>query len=134
MQPGRLTTVIGQDARAALKQLAADFAKGNSVQKAVAARINAILRALGSKLIEATLAITPADLNEIQAQINRDSGAANARDAASQGQTGPLREAVTTEVAASRANATRNASAKTLAELSALAKRWAAIHKYQTRS
>jgi hypothetical protein len=132
---GSLTAMIGQDARAALKQLAAEFAKGNSVQKAVAARINAVLRALGSKLIEATLAITPADLREIQVRINQDSGAANALDAVSQGQTGPVREALTTEAAGSRADAPRTARAReTLAQLSALARRLAAIRKYPTRS
>lgn len=93
------------------------------------------MRQRGSKLIEAALAITPADLNEIQARINQDSGAANALDAASQGQTGLGREALTTEAAASRADTTRNARAReTLAGLSALARRFAAIRRYQTRS
>ncbi len=127
--------MIGQEARAALKQLAAEFAYGNLVQQAVAARISAVLSALGSKLINAALAITPADLHEIQAGIDRETGVVNALDAASQGQTEPVRKALKTEAAASRADATRDARARaTLAELSALARRWAAIRKSQPRS
>jgi len=116
-----------------LRQLAAELEKGPAVRKATAARIRAVAGAPDpDAFLRALLAVTPADLNEVQGLIRRDEGLALGFKAAAAQEGAPgLRAAMEAEAAAAQAGADQKAAAKqTLTELAGLAARYDAIRRH----
>jgi len=126
--------VLNSEAISQLTRLAVELETGAAARKAIAARIRAVLAAsTPEKMVQAVLEITAANLNEVQALINRDAALASGfHQASSKEGENNLRAALQAEAAAAQSNARQKPLAKrALSELAQPVASYDAIGKHR---